>query len=126
MQKTLSIALALLLAMQLIPSASGADDVAGKIAAMPPGARIELRLKSQQTMRGTVGAVSDADFTLVDAAAGQRKISFGDVSSVRQVGGKSHTKRNVLIGVGIGVAALGITAGLIARCAPFGCGKHNF
>jgi hypothetical protein len=124
MRKVLSLALALLISMQLIPATLGADSVAAQIAALPAGTRIELHLKNKQKLRGATGPVSGAGFTLVDANRAEHQVAFDDVVSFREIGAKSHTRRNVLIGVAIGVAALGITAGLIARCAPFGCGNH--
>jgi hypothetical protein len=124
MRKALSIALTLITSMQLIPVTFGADSVAAQIASMPPGTRIELHLKNKQKLRGVNGPVSGAGFTLVDASKAEHQVAFDDVVSFREIGAKSHTRRNVLIGVVIGVAALGITAGLIARCAPFGCGNH--
>jgi hypothetical protein len=109
--------------MHLIPAAAGEDSVANQITAMPTGARIEILLKNKQTMRGTRGPVSNAGFMLVDAQKAEHQIAFGDVASVKQI--KSHTTRNILIVTGIGVAALGITVGILLRCGPFGCGKKT-
>ena len=53
----------------------------------------------------------------------ERQIEFDDVASVKQL--KSHTTRNILIVVGIGVAALGITASITFRCGALGCGKTS-
>jgi hypothetical protein len=107
--------------MSSVPAASGVDDAAAQITAMPAGAKMELHLKNNQTQRGVKGPVSNVGFTLVDAHKGKHQIAFDDVASVKQL--KSHTTRNILIGVGIGVAALGITAGILLRCGPFGCGN---
>ena len=120
MRKTVSLAVVLALATHLLPAAFGADSVASQITAMPAGAKIELVLKNKQKMQGARGAVSSSGFTLVDAHAGDRQIAFDDVASVKIR--KSHLTRNILIGVGIGVAALGITIGILLRCGPFGCG----
>ena len=81
-----------------------------QIVGMPVGASIELRLKDKQKLRGARGAASDSSFTLVDARSGERQIAFDDVASVKQFKAKSHTGRNILIGVGIGVGA--VAAGL--------------
>jgi len=125
MRGLLSLALITLMAVHLEPAALGADSVASQIAAMPAGTRIEVRLKNKQKMRGATGPVSSSGFALVDARQGERQIAFDDVASVQKISGKSHLKRNVLIGVVVGVAALGITAAVILRCGPFGCGKHT-
>jgi hypothetical protein len=122
LRKTISLALMLLMAMSSIPAASGEDNVATQIATMPAGAKMELHLKNNQTLRGARGPVSNVGFTLVDARNGEHQIAFDDVASVKQL--KSHTTRNILIGVGIGVAALGITAGILLRCGPLGCGNR--
>jgi len=82
---------------------------------MPLGASIELRLKDKQKLRVSRGAVSDSGFTLVDARSGERQVSFNDVASVKQVHAKSHTGRNILIGVGIGVGAVAIVIVALAH-----------
>ena len=116
-RKTIALALALVMGL---PAAFGQENVASQITAVPAGAKIELHLNNKQTVRGTRGPVSNAGFTLVDTHAGNRQIAFDEVVSVKQL--KSHTTRNVLIGVGIGVAAIGITLGIILRCGALGCG----
>jgi len=86
-------------------------NVATQVAAMPEGAKIELRLKTKETLRGARGPVSDAT---------DRQIAFDDVLSVKLY--KSHTTRNVLIIVAIGVVVtVGIIAAVALRCAPLGC-----
>lgn len=125
MRKTISIALMLLIVTQLVPAAFADDTVASQITAMPAGAKIELRLKNKQKMRGACGVVSEKGFTLVSASTGDHQIAFDDVKSVRQLSTNSHTTRNILIGVGIGVAAVAGTIGIIyLKCGPFGCGSH--
>lgn len=121
MRKTISLALTLLTVTQLLPAAFGAESVASQITAMPTGANIEIRLKNKQEMRGTRGPVSTSGFTVIDARTGEHQIAFDDVASVKQLTKKSHLTRNILIGVGIGVAAVGITAGIIFRCGSYGC-----
>jgi hypothetical protein len=116
-RKTIALALALFMGL---PAAFGQENVASQITAMPAGAKVELHLNNKQTVRGTRGPLSNAGFALLDAHAGNRQIAFDEVVSVKQL--KSHTTRNVLIGVGIGVAAIGITLGIIFRCGGLGCG----
>jgi hypothetical protein len=125
MQKIICLILTLMMTLQLVPMASGANGVASEIAAKPPGTRIELRLKGKQKMLGITGAVSGSGFAFIDANSGEHQIAFDDVASVKRVGGKSHTTRNVLIVVGIGVAAIAIAVGIYAKkCAPLGCNSH--
>ena len=119
MRQAISLALIFLMVTELVPDAFGADSVASRISAIPEGTKIELRLTNKQKMRGARGSVSASGFTLVDAQTGEHQIAFDDVASVKQV--KSHLTRNILIGVGIAVAAVGITAGILFRCGGFGC-----
>ena len=88
--------------------AFAAETVRSQITSMPLGTNIELRFKDKQKLRGARGVVSDSGFTLVDTRAGERQIAFDDVTSVKQVSTKFHTGRDILIGVGIGLAAVGI------------------
>jgi hypothetical protein len=106
----------------LVPAAAfGQESIASKIAAIPAGAKIEVRLKNNHTTRGARGPVVNAAFTLVDARSGDHQIAFDDIASVKQL--KSHTTRNILIVAAIGVAAIGITIGILLRCGPLGCGR---
>jgi len=99
--------------LMLTRGALAAPDTASiraQIVGMPIGTSIELRLKDKQKMRGARGAESDSSFTFVDARSGERQIAYDDVASVKQFKTKSHTGRNILIGVGIaaGVVAAGL------------------
>jgi hypothetical protein len=85
------------------------------------GANIEIRLKTKQRLRGARGAVTGAAFTLVSPHAAEQQIAFDDLASVKLYSVKSHTTRNILIGVGIAAAALGITIAILLRCGPLGC-----
>jgi hypothetical protein len=123
MREIVSLALTVLMMTHLQPAAYCEDSVASRISAMPAGTHLEVRLKNQQKMRGTRGPVSDSGFTLVETGAVEHQIAFDNVATVKQL--KSHLTRNILIGVGIGVAALGITLGILLRCGPFGCGSNG-
>ena len=125
MQRVMCFALTLIIGLQLGPAAYAADSVASQIAAMPQGANIEVRLKDKQKMSGTTGAVSSSGFALVDANTGERQIAFDDVASVKRVGGKSHTTRNVLIIAGVGVAVAAIAIIVHAKACPLGCNSHT-
>ena len=94
--------------------------MATQIASMPLGTNIELRLKNTQKLRGARGEVSDSVFTLVDSSGGGRQIAFDDVTSVKQFTKKSHTTRNILIGVGIGFGAIALVV-VVAKAT--GAGK---
>jgi hypothetical protein len=121
MRKTISLALTLLLLIHLAPPARASESVASQITALPAGTSVDLRLKNKQKMRGTTGQVSSTGFMLVDVQTGEHQIAFDDVAFVKPRIKKSHLTRNILIGAGIGVVALGITAAVLLRCAPLGC-----
>jgi len=118
MRQTLSLLLVLLLVGRLSPRALGAEDVAGQITGMSVGANIEVRLKDKQTLRGARGEVSGSGFTLVNPSGGDRKIAFDDVSSVKLWNKKSHTVRNVLIGVGIGLVVVVVVLTVYVKTHP--------
>ncbi len=98
--------LCVIMTLALLPSFAAADTAAvtAQIAGMPFGARIEIRLKNAQKMRGTRGAVSETGLLLVDARASERQIAFVDIASVKQLTHGSHLKRNIWIAVGVSVA----------------------
>jgi len=114
--------ISVILVFGILTSSVQADtpNVASQISGIPQGGPIELRLKNKEKLRGIRGAVSDTGFTLVRTPAPDRKIAFDEVASVKVY--KSHTTRNVLIIVGIGVmATIGIIAAVVLRCGPLGC-----
>ncbi len=121
MRQALSLALVLLMVTQLGPAAFGADNVISQIAGIPTGTNIEVRLKNKQILRGARGEVSDSGFTLTNLGAGDRQIAFDEVTSVKQLTKKSHPTRNVLIGVGIGIAVFAVVLGILFRCGSYGC-----
>ncbi|MGD0136199.1 MAG: hypothetical protein ABSE57_29495 [Bryobacteraceae bacterium] len=113
-RQTLSLVLVLLMLTQLGPAAFGGDDVTSQITGMPAGTKIEVRLRNKERLQGTRGEVSDSGFTLLNPGTGDRKVVFNEVISVKQLTAKSHTTRNVLIGVGIGfVAAVAVLAAVV-------------
>jgi hypothetical protein len=124
MRQALSLALVLLMVTQLGPAAFGADDVTSEITGMPTGTHIEVHLKTKQTLRGARGEVSSSGFTLLNPGAGDRQISFADITSVKRLDKKSHTTRNVLIVVGIAVVAVAIAVVIYAKHCPVGCGSY--
>ncbi len=117
MRQGLSLLLVWLLLVQLGPAAFGADDVSGQITGMPAGASIEVRLKDKQKLQGTRGDVSGSGFTL-RSPGGDRQIAFGDVASVKQLNKKSHTARNILIGVGLGVVVVAAVLAAYIKTHP--------
>jgi len=105
----------------LITAAPDAATVQTLIAAMSVGTNIELRLKNKEKLRGARGNASDSGFTLVSQKSADREVAFNDVASVKLYVVKSHTTRNILIGVGIAALALGITIAVVDRCGSLGC-----
>ncbi len=122
MRQALSLVLVWLLMMRLGPAAFGAESVAGQISGMPAGTSIEVRLKDKQALRGARGDVSGSNFTLLNPSAGDRQIAFDDITSVKQLNKKSHTTRNVLIAVGIGVVVVVAVLAIHIKNHPLGGG----
>ncbi len=109
MRSAVSLVLLFFFVTSSSPAAPDSRSLATQLTNIRPGARIEVRLKSNQKLRGARGAISTDSFTLVEARAGDRRIAFADVLSVKKI---SHTKRNVLIVVAVGVVAV-VVAGLV-------------
>jgi hypothetical protein len=121
MRQLLSLVLTFAILTRLAPASPDLQSMTTQIIAIPLGASIELHLKTNEKMRGSRGAVSDTGFMLLDAQAVEHPIKFEDVASVKLYKAKSHTTRNILIGAGIALAAVGIWIGITLRCGPFGC-----
>lgn len=82
--------------------AAGAWDA---VRALPAGTRLEVRLKSGQTIKGKLDSVSDAGLVLA-RGGGATSINREDVRRVYRSDGKSSAKP-ALIGAGVG-AAIGV------------------
>jgi hypothetical protein len=117
MQRILSVILTFGMLANYTTAAPDVAAVKRQIAGMSIGKKIDLRLKTQEKLRGARGTTSDTGFALVNPKGGERQIAFDDVASVKPHVVKSHTVRNILIGVGIVVVAVGVTLGLIiSKC----------
>ena len=112
---TLSLLLAMLMLAHLGPASFAAENIRTQIVAAPLGAPIELRLKNKQRLRGARGEVSDSGFILVDSRGEGRQVAFDDIAFAKHFTKKSHTKRNILIAVGIGVGVTVVLAEVAAR-----------
>ena len=95
-----AIACVLILTCSASAAPATVADVKREILAMPVGTNVELRLKNKVRLRGAKGTVSESALTLVGPQSGERQIDFADVASVKRFRAKSHTGRNVLIGIG--------------------------
>lgn len=112
-QQATAALLSYLLASALLAAPVHAQStVSAQIANLPLGANIQVLLKTNKKLRGTRGADSPTGFILLDSKAGARQLTFDEVESVKPITTKSHTARNILIGVGIGVAAVVICLGV--------------
>ncbi len=124
MRQALSVILTLAMLPRFASAAPDSGTVTTQITALPEGAHIDLRLKSKEKLHGTRGALSDTGFTLISAPAADRQIAFDDVATVKLH--KSHTTRNVVIIVGVGIiVAVGITAGVLFRCGGSGTVRNS-
>lgn len=84
---------------------------------------VEVRLLAGEKLRGWVGAVSESGFELRlgRERLESRQLGYGEVKTVKAVESvkPSHTGRNILIGVGIAVAAIGIGILIAAHKAEY-------
>ncbi len=120
MRQMLSLVLVSLLVCQFRPAAFGAETVASQITGMPTGTKIEVLLTNKQKLRGARGDVSASGFTLLNPGAGDRQIAFSDMTSVKVIH-KSHTTRDVLIVVGIGIVVVAAVLAVHSKNCPLGC-----
>jgi hypothetical protein len=107
MRATVALILTFVFLARSVPAAPQAPNIETKIASIPLGSRIEVRLTDKQKLRGIRGAASAESFVL-SAPKADRTVAFAEVVSVKRIG-KSHTTRNVLIIVAVAVVAVVIT-----------------
>jgi len=109
------------------PAANGRRDQAGdasrlreQVAHLPPGGLIEVRLVSREKVRGRLGVVESDGFTvkLQDPSASERRISFGDVKSVKAI---LNTRGRVVSWIVVGVAV----AVVVVVLAVYLTYRHN-
>jgi hypothetical protein len=82
-----------------------------------PNSPVEVRFLDGSKLRGWLGEVSDSGFTLSHENKGRlenSRVGFDRVRSVKQVKSvkPGHTARNIPIGVGIALVAIGTVAGI--------------
>jgi hypothetical protein len=87
------------------------------VRAIANGSPVEVRFADGARLRGWISEVSDNGFELryeKRKQLQQAQISFDQVKAVKQIRSvkTSHTARNVLIGLGIGVVAIGVVAAI--------------
>jgi hypothetical protein len=96
---------------------SGRPTPKESVHAIATGSPVEVRLADGSKLRGWISEVSDTGFELryeKRKQLQQAQITFDQVKAVKEVGSvkTSHTARNVLIGLGVGVVALGVVAAI--------------
>lgn len=115
--------LALALTALLTGNCLGGDQTSSRpspeeqIRALDAHSPVEVRFVDGSRLRGWVGEVSDTGFVLSHEKNHQltnSQVAFNQIRAVRHVGNvkPSHTIRNVLIGVGITLVAIGIIFGI--------------
>ncbi|MCL5746264.1 MAG: hypothetical protein M1541_20425 [Acidobacteria bacterium] len=88
-----------------------------QVRALDTNSPVEVRFMDGAKLRGWIGEVSDTGFVLsheVKRQLTESQVAFNQVRAVKQVHSvkPSHTVRNVLIGVGVTLAAIGIIFGV--------------
>ncbi len=108
--------LALVLSAQFLLSAG--QSIQQKAMAIPVGSVVELRLADKSTLKGQLSSISNSGVTVKVAEAGavsDKTVAFDNIRKISERKTGSHTTRNVLIGVAIGVGVLvTISAALMA------------
>jgi hypothetical protein len=106
MRKIMGIMMAGLMLLAPMPVTAASGDLGHRVAAIPVGAMVEVRLQDNEKARGRRGDVTTDALVLQPAPGGtavERRIALADVRSVREI--KSHTGRHVLTGLVIGLVA---------------------
>ncbi len=91
------------------PQATKKPTLHEKVLEIPPGSRVQVRLKSKEKLRGRLGEVSDEGFVVQYAKGNQieeRTIGFDEVKSLKVKKGGTSTAVWVLAGVVAGIGAL--------------------
>ena len=97
--------LAIVLVALLSPAGAWAKTPREQALRITPGANVEVRLKTLETLRGQIGKVSEEDFELAQVQNGQseiKKVAFAEVKSVHKV----TNKKKVAVYTVVGLAAL--------------------
>ncbi|MGB6385211.1 MAG: hypothetical protein WBF25_08310 [Terriglobales bacterium] len=88
--------------------------MAARVAKIPAGAEIEVRLFSKEKLRGRLGEVSGTGFILLIPTGNridERRLAFDDVKSIKVIG--SHRPR----GPALPVAVAGVVVAVIVLLA---------
>jgi hypothetical protein len=88
-----------------------------QVRALDTNSPVEVHFMDGAKLRGWIGEVSDTGFVLsheVKRQLTKSQVAFNQIRAVKQVHSvkPSHTARNVLIGVGVTLAAIGIIFGV--------------
>lgn len=116
------LSIALSFALIIIPCCG--QSVETQLRAFSPDTPIELRLTDGSKLRGWISELSSTGFTLTQERKNRlekRQIEFKQAQSVKQVKSvrPSHTTRNILIGVGIGIAGVAILLITMAKVGGY-------
>lgn len=107
------------------PAANGRRGQAGdvsrlreQVAHLPPGGLIEVRLVSDEKVRGRLGAVESDAFALKlqDGSPSERRIAFADVKSVKAILSRGNRVASwIIVGVGVAVVVVVLAVYLTYR-----------
>lgn len=125
--KILAVVLAALLSGNCYggPRSSNRPSPQDQVRAIDTNSPVEVRFMDGAKLRGWIGEISDTGFVLsheVRRQSTKSQVAFDQVRAVKQVQSVKpcHTVRNVLIGVSIPLAAVGIIFGIFV--ATYGLG----
>jgi hypothetical protein len=88
---------------------------------IPAGAAVEVRLTNKERLKGRIGNVSEDGVALQYTKADQiqeRQIAFGEIKSIKALGGHSAVGRGILYGLaGLGVFVVVVVVWALATGA---------
>jgi len=95
----------------------GRPSLEDRVRAIPAGRPVEVSFLNGSKLRGWIGEVSAKGFVVTHEKGNrleEAQVTFDSVKSVKGIKSvkPSHTTRNILIGVGIAMAAIGVIAGI--------------
>jgi hypothetical protein len=97
----------------------------GSVQTIAPGTQVRVAAGNAKAVSGTLVSVTDTTLVMLSVGAGQQPFEKTQVGSV-SVKKQGHTLRNILIGVGVGLAAGAVEAVAIGSCKDCNPGQSTY
>jgi hypothetical protein len=97
------------------------SQMAQRVRSIPFGSSVEVRMKSNERVKGKLGSVCEDGFDVhpAKAAANPVRLAFADVQSVSQKRMGTGAKVGIWIGIGVGAAVV-VTLVVLTAVHPYG------